>query len=210
MGVPIPSDDLRSKGDNDYIIVQRKNKANKWKSYKMPVDTFSSLIGAVGAQTPAIYETVTGDHYIIKRAINPDGTFEIQIRYEVGYNTSFSAVLIEKQPAHIYYDRYIDIVEVAATGQSHKGTWTVDRFLDNSTPMINILQGNSRSQGEIYNNIAGYNSEVYVSSPRFIDLTNADSTFSFTSSVDISYINSPSNYRIATFRGVLIKDGLSL
>lgn len=210
MGVPVPSDDLASKKSNDYIIIQRKSKNNKWKSYKMPIDTFSSLIGSVGTQTPAIYETVIGDHYIIKRAVNPDGTFEIQIRYEVGYNTSFNAVLIEKQPAHIYYDRYIDLVETVGSGQGGKGRWTVDRFLDNSTPMINILQGNQRSQGEMYDNIQGFNSEVYLNSPRFIDLTNIGSTFSFVSNVDSSWDGRESSYRIATFRGVLIKDGLTL
>lgn len=199
----------KSKHSTDKINIWRQ-KGFIQEEFNMDVTDFATSIGAVGTSTPAVQETVTDNtNYILTRSITTTGEFEIQVKYRVAYGSSFVCDLLEKQPGHCYFDRYIDVVLERTTnytgGTAAMGSWTTNRFYNDSTGVTNSLQGWNRSEGEILVNDRAFGTEVYNNaSYKFIDLTNNSVAFGFTSTVNIA--NPDFAWRIVTFRGVLIKD----
>lgn len=172
----------------------------------------NELIGTVNN----LYEVVTGDNYTLKKRINEGGAFSIQLKYKLGYNTSFELDLFDVANAQVYFSELIDTISEVNGFDGDTGDWTIDRYFRDQMSgdtryyagLTLALGGNKRGISQAFISYPSWG-EVYTgdTGARLIDLMLAPVKITVNSTV-ASDIGNPLRHqiRVLTIKGYYINN----
>jgi hypothetical protein len=161
-------------------------------------------------------ERIVGDNYELKRTVQNSGAFSIQLKYKMGYNTSFVLNLFEVANAQVYFSELIDAISEVNGYSSGTGDWTIDRYFRdyesggtrNYANLNLILGGDARGISQSYFSPPSWGSTYSGDTgDRLIDLMVDPVKITVNSTVG-SDIDNPTRHqiRVLTLKGYYINN----
>ena len=116
-------------------------------------------------------DRIVGDNFELKRKFENSGAFSIQLKYKMGYNTSFVLNLFDIANAQVYFSELIDGISEVNGFDGATGDWTIDRyFRDQKSGGVLYYAGLTLTLG---GNVRGI-SQSFFSAPSWGDVYSGD------------------------------------